>query len=76
MLFSASYLSSKTMSLILLKSKETLDLTEYSVRIVLCSSAMGGFGCNVIYIGISFDCSVTAFIIACVAFLFAHETID
>lgn len=76
MLFSASYLSSKTMSLILLKSKETLDLTKYSVRIVLCSSAMGGFGCNVIYVGISFDCSVTAFIIACVAFLFAHETID
>jgi len=36
------------MSLILLKSKETFDLTEYSLRTALCSSAMGGFNCNVI----------------------------
>lgn len=66
MLLSANYLSSKMMSLNLFKSKETSDLTEYNLRIVLCGNAIGGFSCSEIQIRLRFLCPVTALIFASV----------
>lgn len=54
------------MSFNLFKSKETSDLIEYNLRIVLCSKAIEGYSCN--EIRLKFDCSVFALIFLCVDF--------
>lgn len=54
------------MSFNLFKPKETSDLTEYNLRIVLCSEAIEGYSCN--EIRLKLDCSVAALIFVCVDF--------
>lgn len=56
------------MSLNLFKSKETSDLIEYNLRIVLCSKAIESCSCNETEIRLKFDCSVAALIFVCVDF--------
>lgn len=59
------------MSFNLFKSKETSDLIEYNLRIVLCSKAIEGYSCN--EIRLKFDCSVAALIFVCVDFACMQE---
>lgn len=50
------------MSLNLFKSKETSDLIEYNLRIVLCSKAIESYSCSEREIRLKFDCSVAALV--------------
>lgn len=61
------------MSLNLFKSKETSDLIEYNLRIVLCSKAIEGYSCSETEIRLGFDCSVAALIFVCVDFACMQE---
>lgn len=61
------------MSLNLFKSKETSDLIEYNLRIVLCSKAIEGYSCNETEIKLKFDCSVAALIFVCADFACMQE---
>lgn len=61
------------MSLNLFKSKETSDLIEYNLSIVLCSKAIEGYSCNETEIRLKFDCSVAALIFVSVDFPCVQE---
>lgn len=63
------------MSLHLFKSKETSDLIEYNLRIVLCSKAIEGYSCSETEIRLRLDCSVAALIFVCVDFACMQEVL-